>query len=771
MFTAIATDAGGISKIEIFINGSMATSGKTSPCVYVSRPFPAGTVTYNAVAYDKVGNKAATKSLSFNVTTPKRQQDTIVPMVKAVHSPENPTTLDKVTFTAKAADAGGISRIELFINHRLVRTTGEPSISYTSDPFPEGTVRYTAVAYDKAGNVASSGEHTFIVKPVELPDLTKEIRRRPPVRPVHMSYQPFYPTSLDRITFTARAFSDSVKKMIMSVGSYRNEYGFMVYPPVAENNTSFCEYTGGPYAAGSMLPFTVYAFDENNEQIWVGTQEVMVADWDNIPPQVDITYSPAEPTTQDIVVFTATASDASGRGVGKVQISVNGSVVRTGGYRETSCTWSGKLHEGRNTYSAKAWDLAYNSASSPEGEINVTDVPAEHVWVHGNLQYEDKFEYPLYSPATEFRPIRAVELKLVAGSHTYNCTTDVSGFFSFIIDRPTEFYLKLKAGNPAARVERDYDWCNEYVWWESAKYPIPGNASSVDLGNMRVGADTNYEFTAYWQENDTLFCGSSKHQFAGGSAYFNIAETIRREWEYATGHRDDDDSIGKVSVAYPDSNTLQGSNSIPWTNPFYGEIYLPCDPDVEEGRDFGFVDETILHEYAHHLTEEISENDWALATHELCTRAGWPLNADEFAWFEGFAEYLSHFLIKGSVNSSEKLSFERTKFVFAETPNCPNLGTGVEGAVFAVLWDLADDSSQGEPWDTVNGEDDTIFKIFDTEMDNYVDAPIIQEFVFCPRGWLARFGNDPRGAAILPILAHHGMPTSVGMTWGGCGGN
>lgn len=139
-------------------------------------------------------------------------------------------------------------------------------------------------------------------------------------------------------------------------------------------------------------------------------------------------------------------------------------------------------------------------------------------------------------------------------------------------------------------------------------------------------------------------CGGDRHNLNGGSAYFNIAETILVERMCADQNRDDDEAIGRVDVAYPSEGPREMiaglvGDAPAWTNRFNGEIYLPEPNETNGWRDLGFQDETILHEYAYHLTEEVSENDWALHSHAACT-----LIDGEFAWFEGFAEYMSAFL-------------------------------------------------------------------------------------------------------------------------------
>lgn len=386
--------------------------------------------------------------------------------------------------------------------------------------------------------------------------------------------------------------------------------------------------------------------------------------------------------------------------------------------------------------------------------------PCGFVRVSGTLLYEeaDALEGGLYL-AGDFKPIRYASV--VLNPHGYSGLTDSHGYFEFMIPREAgvAFQLQVRPQNYAARVEKDFDWCNEYVWFSrDERFTIPA-AGDVDLGRMEILAAGNRGVRGYWAEHDEWFCGSDTYAINGGSAYFNIAESILVARMYADGSREDSDGIGRVDVAYPDPTT----SGVSWTSPFWDEIYLV--PHDMTGRDSGFVDETIVHEYAHHLSEEISENDWAIDTHSACYRSDW-LDPAEFAWFEGFAEYFSAFMTNRHRTGEYALSQERQYYAGIENPSlyrCGMYDYGVESAVCAALWDLVDEpgpdypDAQAEPFDTVSGQDRAIFGIFDTELDNVVDAPTICEFIGGEYGWVNRFHGQPLETAIDPIMFEYGI--------------
>lgn len=399
-----------------------------------------------------------------------------------------------------------------------------------------------------------------------------------------------------------------------------------------------------------------------------------------------------------------------------------------------------------------------------------------------------------------YKPARMLKLKIVElesgfwepENFRYESqviVTDSQGYFSTYLPRVVGRELRIHIGgedmdgniNYAVRVGKDFDGCNEYVGWNSNVTKTVQPTGDIDFGVLRIGARRNVDFQGYVKETYILwglFCGWTKSMgqalgWDGGSAYLNIAETILVAREYADANRapGEGDSIGRVSVAYPDP-TYYG---ISWENPFFDEIYLTPPNEHNGYRDTGFTDATILHEYAHHLTEEISQNDWALQEHDKCTVAS-PWDPGEFAWFEGFAEYFAHLLINLHSDPSDPrfLSLSDTEFGWYESPQCDgNVPSLIqEGGVTAFLIDLVDSpgsfrGSVEESFDRISGLDRMIFWIFDTEMDNAVWAPDMGEFMYCPDGLLARARSQgyPSEADIQLLWDHYHTYFTIG---GGC---
>jgi hypothetical protein len=77
-FIAEARDPSGIAKIEILVNQRIVERCTSDSCRHIAGPFPQGTVTYGANAYDSAGNKAWSGQKSFVVPAPEPAGDSTI---------------------------------------------------------------------------------------------------------------------------------------------------------------------------------------------------------------------------------------------------------------------------------------------------------------------------------------------------------------------------------------------------------------------------------------------------------------------------------------------------------------------------------------------------------------------------------------------------------------------------------------------------------------------------------------------------------------------
>jgi hypothetical protein len=116
-------------------------------------------VTCAANAFDKGGNRATSGWQQVSIQAADAQP----PVLQVQHRPGRPSTHQKVTILAQARDPGGVAKIEIKVDGRVVETSTGAKCSYTGGPFPKGTVTYEVTAYDRAGNRAWSGRKSFVV--------------------------------------------------------------------------------------------------------------------------------------------------------------------------------------------------------------------------------------------------------------------------------------------------------------------------------------------------------------------------------------------------------------------------------------------------------------------------------------------------------------------------------------------------------------------------------------------------------------------------------
>ena len=400
--------------------------------------------------------------------------------------------------------------------------------------------------------------------------------------------------------------------------------------------------------------------------------------------------------------------------------------------------------------------------------------------IKGRLLFEDAS--PMGFTSTGFLPSRLTSFTMfiyTGNSNNYTKVgelsglTDSTGYFNIVLPDTGLTGAAIVMGesendydvNYAVEVARDYDWCNEYVWWYSSIRQFP-KTGDFNMGDLRVGMNKDLDFVSNWWETTDGFCswdGKEGGSLNGGAEYFNIADAILTARQYADGRRDDSDNIGRVSVQYPDNDGDQ-------YNPYWQEISL----NSNSAKNSGYADGTICHEFGHHLQRTISTSDTYFGTdgmsHSFCTYG----KDEEFAWSEGFAEYFGsvvpHFYNSLSGPNIDWSRIESPASSASGFTPCSKFGWEGEATVAGILWDLVDDpnssftSSTSESFDTISGEDTLIFEIFDSELDNWgvwtsADAPDICEFV--EQGWNCRKSGTAT-SAIEPLLSHFSVNCDKG---------
>ncbi len=133
-----------IRSMVFYLDAVKVGEDKIYPWEFKGGPYPAKRYSVGAVAFDIAGNPVGRKYTSLEVR--------FYPVELTLsHSPQNPTSSERITFTADASDRTDIAKVEFFVNARSVGEDQSYPWSVTAGPFPKGQITYGFVIYDKTG--------------------------------------------------------------------------------------------------------------------------------------------------------------------------------------------------------------------------------------------------------------------------------------------------------------------------------------------------------------------------------------------------------------------------------------------------------------------------------------------------------------------------------------------------------------------------------------------------------------------------------------------
>jgi len=154
-----ASDNVGVTKVELYLDGSLYTSATSSPYSFFidSTKLANGSHVLQAKAYDDAGNASATPTLPITVSN---LADSIAPVI-TIASPANglAITSKKLTISSTATDNIAVKSMEVYIDGILKASSASGSISYSwaiNPKVSKGTHTITVKAYDDAGNIGQS---------------------------------------------------------------------------------------------------------------------------------------------------------------------------------------------------------------------------------------------------------------------------------------------------------------------------------------------------------------------------------------------------------------------------------------------------------------------------------------------------------------------------------------------------------------------------------------------------------------------------------------
>ncbi|GGG60621.1 Ig-like domain-containing protein [Hymenobacter glacieicola] len=146
--TVLAEDSDGIDRVVFFEGATPLNTVNTAPYLLDVTPATAGTKSYTATAYDKLGAARSTAPQAVQVFASANQ----LPSVSLSLSNTSTVAGQNVTISAVASDADGqVLRVEFYDASTLIGSDTESPYSITYAPTATGNRQITAKAIDNAG--------------------------------------------------------------------------------------------------------------------------------------------------------------------------------------------------------------------------------------------------------------------------------------------------------------------------------------------------------------------------------------------------------------------------------------------------------------------------------------------------------------------------------------------------------------------------------------------------------------------------------------------
>jgi hypothetical protein len=157
--SASATDNIGVTKVEFYVDGSLAGSSSAMPYSLSldSTLLTNGSHSVTAKAYDAANNIGSSSAFAFTIDNP----DVTAPVAQAGES----GTSGIITLSAPVSDNIGVTKVEFYIDGALKGTslTSPYSLQLNSTQLVNGQHSLVTKAYDAAGNAGSSAPLSFSV--------------------------------------------------------------------------------------------------------------------------------------------------------------------------------------------------------------------------------------------------------------------------------------------------------------------------------------------------------------------------------------------------------------------------------------------------------------------------------------------------------------------------------------------------------------------------------------------------------------------------------
>jgi len=175
-----AADQGGVDRVELYIDGELASSDTISPYTFKWDTYGYANSDHEliAVAYDTAGNDGWSNVITVSVAN-ESADDTMAPVVSITSIQGGALVSGGITVDVSATDEGGVALVELYLDGELLGEdiTSPYAFFWDTTAYADGTYELVAVAYDTAGNLGQSevisvSVDNVIFKNTEAPAVT-----------------------------------------------------------------------------------------------------------------------------------------------------------------------------------------------------------------------------------------------------------------------------------------------------------------------------------------------------------------------------------------------------------------------------------------------------------------------------------------------------------------------------------------------------------------------------------------------------------------------
>jgi hypothetical protein len=174
--TASASDNVGVTKIDFYVDNTLAQSGATLSYTWDTSRVANGSHSLQTRAYDGAGNITSSTVVTVNVSnTTTTTGDTTKPIATLVGISNAQTVSGKISVSANASDNVGVKKVDFYLDGSLYHGENTPPYCIADDngttcnawdtlTVGNGSHTLQARAYDAAGNIGPSTIVSFTVQ-------------------------------------------------------------------------------------------------------------------------------------------------------------------------------------------------------------------------------------------------------------------------------------------------------------------------------------------------------------------------------------------------------------------------------------------------------------------------------------------------------------------------------------------------------------------------------------------------------------------------------